>query len=481
MHDVSTLQKLLDPLFPGLMGIRLLEIAPDRVVGEMTVRADLCTVGGILQRVASSRPDHDGVANVDPEHRSKALRGGHADTAHARDIAVNQTSSRTVLISALYLSSCTWNVSTIPLHGEFAGQHIATTVDAPIASYYVESYLAGARHREDWDVALNAIHRELGDRLPTSMELRDWSRLYSTDLATLVLARQVSRQAQKQPLDTLFHEELSAVLNAQRSGNLDALAVDPDFLILFVPGWLYKSDSTTGADFARFRAHLSRHGARVALIETGENLSVEENAKLIEAQILRLAASRQQLILVSGSKGGPEVALALSNLRDHPAGRQVKAWLNIGGLLHGTRLADVGLSWPTCWFVYLAVLPDRSFEGIRSLSTAQSTTRLAAIQLPQDTLVVNYLGIPLSGQVSDQARGGYSRLKMDGPNDGLTYLAEAIAPNSVTIPELGVDHYFRRSDIDLKSLALARAIARHVKQRGAQQVAAADAPQAARH
>lgn len=383
------------------------------------------------------------------------------------------------LISALYLTSCTWNFSTIPLRGELAGQQITTTVDAPIASYYVESYLAGAGHREDWNVALDAIHRKLGDRLPTSAELRDWSRLYSTDLAALVLARQLFRQMQREPLGVLFHQEQSAVLNAHRSGSLDLLTVDPDFLILFVPGWLYKSDPTTGADFARFRAQLSRHGARVALIETGENLSVEENAKLIEAQILHLSVSGQQLVLVSGSKGGPEVALALSNLRDRPAGRQVKAWLNIGGLLHGTRLADVGLSWPTCWFVYLAVLPDRSFEGIRSLTMAQSMTRLNAIRLPRDTLIVNYLGIPLSGQVSDQARGGYSRLQLDGPNDGLTYLADAIAPNSVTIPELGIDHYFRRSDIDLKSLALARAITRYVKQGGAQQVAAADAPQAA--
>ena len=48
MHDIAALQKLLDPLFPGLMGVRLTEVAPDRVVGEMTVRADLCTVGGIL-------------------------------------------------------------------------------------------------------------------------------------------------------------------------------------------------------------------------------------------------------------------------------------------------------------------------------------------------------------------------------------------------------------------------------------------------
>jgi uncharacterized protein (TIGR00369 family) len=48
MHDVATLQKLLDPLFPGLMGVRLTEVSPNRVVAEMAVRADLCTAGGIL-------------------------------------------------------------------------------------------------------------------------------------------------------------------------------------------------------------------------------------------------------------------------------------------------------------------------------------------------------------------------------------------------------------------------------------------------
>ena len=48
MHNVSTLQELLEPLFPGLMGVRLLELAPDRVVAEMAVRPELCTSGGIL-------------------------------------------------------------------------------------------------------------------------------------------------------------------------------------------------------------------------------------------------------------------------------------------------------------------------------------------------------------------------------------------------------------------------------------------------
>ena len=48
MLDLPALQHLLDPLLPGLMGVRLLEAAPERVRAEMTVRPDLCTAGGIL-------------------------------------------------------------------------------------------------------------------------------------------------------------------------------------------------------------------------------------------------------------------------------------------------------------------------------------------------------------------------------------------------------------------------------------------------
>jgi 1,4-dihydroxy-2-naphthoyl-CoA hydrolase len=48
MTDVPAWQKILEPLFPGLMGVRLLELAPERVLAEMDVRPDLCTAGGIL-------------------------------------------------------------------------------------------------------------------------------------------------------------------------------------------------------------------------------------------------------------------------------------------------------------------------------------------------------------------------------------------------------------------------------------------------
>ncbi|HVO90220.1 MAG TPA: PaaI family thioesterase [Casimicrobiaceae bacterium] len=48
MLSIEAIQQLLNPLFPGLMGVRVLELSPERVVGELVVRPDLCTTGGVL-------------------------------------------------------------------------------------------------------------------------------------------------------------------------------------------------------------------------------------------------------------------------------------------------------------------------------------------------------------------------------------------------------------------------------------------------
>jgi 1,4-dihydroxy-2-naphthoyl-CoA hydrolase len=46
--DLDRLQQLLQPLFPGLMGVQITDTSPERVVATMRVRPDLCTAGGIL-------------------------------------------------------------------------------------------------------------------------------------------------------------------------------------------------------------------------------------------------------------------------------------------------------------------------------------------------------------------------------------------------------------------------------------------------
>jgi uncharacterized protein (TIGR00369 family) len=46
--DVAAVQKILDPLLPGLLGVKLVSVSQDKVVAEMKVRPDLCTTGGVL-------------------------------------------------------------------------------------------------------------------------------------------------------------------------------------------------------------------------------------------------------------------------------------------------------------------------------------------------------------------------------------------------------------------------------------------------
>jgi uncharacterized protein (TIGR00369 family) len=47
-RDLGAIQAVLDPLLPGLLGLRLVSAEPDRVVAELEVRPNLCTTGGVL-------------------------------------------------------------------------------------------------------------------------------------------------------------------------------------------------------------------------------------------------------------------------------------------------------------------------------------------------------------------------------------------------------------------------------------------------
>ena len=48
MYSVESIQQLMETIFPGLMGVRVVELAPERVIAQMVVRPDVSTTGGIL-------------------------------------------------------------------------------------------------------------------------------------------------------------------------------------------------------------------------------------------------------------------------------------------------------------------------------------------------------------------------------------------------------------------------------------------------
>lgn len=53
MLSIDTMHKQIASLFPGLMGVKLVELTPERVVANLAVRPDLCTAGGIMHGGAS--------------------------------------------------------------------------------------------------------------------------------------------------------------------------------------------------------------------------------------------------------------------------------------------------------------------------------------------------------------------------------------------------------------------------------------------
>jgi uncharacterized protein (TIGR00369 family) len=48
MNMLASVQQIFKPLFPGLLGIQLTEVGPERVVASMEVRPELCTTAEVL-------------------------------------------------------------------------------------------------------------------------------------------------------------------------------------------------------------------------------------------------------------------------------------------------------------------------------------------------------------------------------------------------------------------------------------------------
>ena len=48
MYDVESITQLLDPIFPGLFGIKVTEVGIEKVLGELELREDFFSVGDVI-------------------------------------------------------------------------------------------------------------------------------------------------------------------------------------------------------------------------------------------------------------------------------------------------------------------------------------------------------------------------------------------------------------------------------------------------
>lgn len=240
------------------------------------------------------------------------------------------------------------------------------------------------------------------------------------------------------------------------------------WLFVLVPGWLYVTDPETGADLSRVQSTLRLLGLATRLVPLEENGTIEANAEILARELERLEADGRRLILVSTSKGGPETHLALDRLRQAGRADHVAAWINIGGLLNGTAVADHWSRWPRSWLAAAGfALRGHGTASIGSMTTEARRPHFATAALPPDVLVVNYLGVPRSSDVRSGVRDRYELLAEHGPNDGLTLLADAIVPQGVTLVARGLDHFLADPEQDRVVAAMAKAVLDTLEDEGA--------------
>jgi hypothetical protein len=256
------------------------------------------------------------------------------------------------------------------------------------------------------------------------------------------------------------NREFRTRFDAARADGPRARLAAADYLFVFVPGWLYRLNPASGADLARPRAVLDGIGVATRLVPLDENGTVEANGAALAAAIAGLASDGRRLVLVSTSKGGPETHLALDTLGRSDGARHVAAWVNIGGLLNGTALADYWSGWSQRWIAAtgFALFVGLGTEAIPSMATAPRRARFAELRVPPGVLVVNYIGAPLTTDLRVDVWGDFEVIAPHGPNDGLTLLADAIVPQGITVVERGLDHYFSAPDIDTRVAALTAAL-----------------------
>jgi hypothetical protein len=347
-----------------------------------------------------------------------------------------------LLFLSLLLSAC----AGISARGSVGSQTIETRVDSEVARYYLANYLAGERTDPALDERIDRVYQATNGNIPDRAELKRLSDDFSVDFAALYFADQIARAPVNRRFRRAFDQAYDYALHAFPNGQVKLRA---DYDVLVVPTYLYKRFFAAGADMAVPRAALQKAGLTCHFVETDDDGPVESNAEIVAAAIRARAPSGRRLIILSASKSGPEVALALTQLG--PAGTgHVAAWINAVGAIQGTPLADDNI-FPELEYIMGKLDP----LGMESVTTTRSRQRFESFRIPEHLLVVNYFGIPVSGSVSFLIRRSYSPMRKYGPNDGNVLLSDMIFPGGITLFNLGGDHFMRNKPLDISTVALA--------------------------
>lgn len=360
-------------------------------------------------------------------------------------------------IALLSLAAC---ASGLRVQGTVDGQAIQTRVDAEVARYYVENYLAGKRTDPQLDERIDRVYQNGKAGLPDRDELKRLSDEFSVDFAALYLADAIAHVPANRRFRTLFDQMYESTGAALPQGRVQLPATAAQYDVLFVPTYLYTRFMARGASLREPREALEKVGFKCYFVETRDDGPIESNSELVANAIQARANDGRRLIIITASKSSSEVALALTKLGPDQT-RHVAGWINAMGALQGTPLVDDNVLPELEWIVG-KVDP----AGGISMSVAASRPRFASLRVPSQVFVLNLVAIPTSGSVTFRARRGYYPMLKYGPNDGMVLVADTIYPGGVTLAEVGSDHFLTNRKIDVLTIALVTSVIRWLENPG---------------
>jgi hypothetical protein len=213
--------------------------------------------------------------------------------------------------------------------------------------------------------------------------------------------------------------------------------------LLVAPASVYEELPEFGGDGRLIRSIAGHLGMETGVIPTPGLGRVTDGAILVRAAIERAEADGIPLLIVSLSKGGSDVRLALEQIGHAPPA--LAGWVNVCGLIRGSHLFSQ-MSTPTTLRgrmllkqLSLIGMPRRSFED---LAASDVSPLHAPLRIPHGVRTISVVALPFSHQPTSALRSRHARLARYGPNDGSVLALDAIAPNSLVYPARDTDHYF---------------------------------------
>ena len=278
----------------------------------------------------------------------------------------------------------------------------------------------------------------------TAEELQRIAQQEGVEFATALLYERICRS----------HEHGPAIRRINSEWHSVTMADEPHPMIAIVPGACYKESSESRDSIRHLWDESKRLGLPVELIPTKSFGPLAENAAIIRRRLSKL--TEQPVILVSLSKGGADVKVALNSGGATDDFRQVVAWVNLSGLINGSewvhwllnRRISRLLTRAWCWYWRYR------FSAVSELLRGQGTALDFELRVPKHVKVIHVVGFPLPYHLTHPyTRRSFRRLSPLGPSDGMgIMLGDLHKLPGIIYPVWGADHFLRPAGSDVRHL-----------------------------